>query len=264
MVGLVHIVAVSGYNLTILVRATSRLKMRSKYQQLVLSLSLIVAFVLMTGFSASIVRAAIVSGLGLWAWFYGRELRPFLLIAFAAAITGFINPFYVWGDLSWYLSFLAFFGVLIVSPLIAARLFKHRPKILALVVLETLSAELMTLPLIMMTFSQLSLIGLVANALVVPLVPLAMLLSAIAAAAGMLIPAFAGWLAWPANNLLTYMLDVAHLLSGLPSIFLHRSISLQAMLGFYAAVLLLFLGLHKHHNRLKTAIITDEKVIQGA
>jgi competence protein ComEC len=54
-----------------------------------------------------------------------------------------------------------------------------------MVLLETLSAELMTLPLILMTFSQLSVIALAANLLIVPLVPLAMLLSAAAGAAGM-------------------------------------------------------------------------------
>jgi hypothetical protein len=96
-VGLVHIVAVSGYNLTIIVRGIGRLRLGSKYQKLVLSLALILGFVLVTGFSASIVRAAIVSILGLWAWYYGRRFRPTTLIAFAAAITGLWNPFYVWG-----------------------------------------------------------------------------------------------------------------------------------------------------------------------
>ncbi|MGH7156915.1 MAG: ComEC/Rec2 family competence protein, partial [Candidatus Saccharimonadales bacterium] len=57
-VGLVHIIAVSGYNLTIMIRAASRLKMGSKYQKLILSLALIACFILITGFSASIVRAA--------------------------------------------------------------------------------------------------------------------------------------------------------------------------------------------------------------
>src|SRR5205814_9462888 len=50
MVGLVHIVAVSGYNLTILVRAIGRLKLGSKYQRLIASLALIGTFVLITGF----------------------------------------------------------------------------------------------------------------------------------------------------------------------------------------------------------------------
>ena len=128
MVGLLHIVAVSGYNLTILVRASSKLKLRSKYQKLVLSLALIGFFILMTGFSASIVRAAIVSTLSLWAWYYGRKIRPFLILVFTAALTALFNPFYIWGDPGWYLSFLAFFGVLIISPVVVAKLFRRSQK----------------------------------------------------------------------------------------------------------------------------------------
>jgi competence protein ComEC len=235
-VGLVHIVAVSGYNLTIIVRGVSRLKLGSKYQKLIVSLSLIVGFVLVTGFSASIVRAAIVSVLSLWAWYYGRRLKPLVLISFAAAVTALWNPFYLWGDLGWYLSFLAFFGVLVIAPLIAAR-FKHQPKLLTMVLLETLSAEVMTLPLILMTFSQLSIVALVANLLVVPLVPLAMLLSAAAGVAGALVPQIAGWIALPARLLLTYMLDLVHMLSSIPSVLIHRSINAAYMIALYGLVL---------------------------
>jgi competence protein ComEC len=253
-VGLVHIVAVSGYNLTIIVRGVGRLKLGSKYQKLILSLALIVGFVLVTGFSASIVRAALVSGLSLWAWYFGRRLKPLVLISFAAAITGLWNPFYVWGDMSWYLSFLAFFGVLVIAPVIAGRFFKKHPKLLTIVLLETLSAELMTLPLILMTFGQLSIIALVANVLVVPLVPLAMLLSAIAGIAGAFIPQFAGWLAFPAKILLTYLLDIVHLLSNLPSVLIHRSISLTYMIIIYSCVACFVLVASRKlkQNRLNT------------
>jgi competence protein ComEC len=173
----------------------------------------------------------------LWAWYYGLRIRPAVLITFAAALTALLNPFYVWGDLGWYLSFLAFFGIMVIAPAVSARLFSRPPKMLTAVVLETLSAEIMTLPLIMLSFSQLSLIALVANALVVPLVPFAMLLSAVAAGAGAAIPQLAGWLAWPARLLLTYILDVVHLLANIPSIFIHRSISLGYMLLLYGLVL---------------------------
>jgi competence protein ComEC len=243
-VGLVHIIAVSGYNLTIMIRAASRLKTGSKYQKLILSLALITGFVLITGFSASIVRAAIVSALTLWAWYYGRRIKPMVLISFAAAITAFWNPFYVWGDMSWYLSFLAFFGVLVIAPAISARLFKRPPKLLTMVVIETLSAEIMTLPLILMTFSQLSIIALVANALVVPLVPLAMLLSAVAGTVGWLAPQIAGWLSLPAHLLLTYMLDVVHIMADIPSVLIHRSIGLEYMLTIYGLVLIVLFVLH--------------------
>lgn len=249
-VGLVHIVAVSGYNLTILVRGIGRLKLGSKYQKLAASLVLIVGFVLITGFSASIVRAALVSVLSLWAWYYGRRIKPTVLISFAAAVTGLWNPFYVWGDLGWYLSFLAFFGVLVIAPLIAARFFSRQPKLLTMVLLETLSAEIMTLPLILMTFSQLSIIALIANLLVVPLVPLAMLLSAVAGLFGAFVPQVAGWFALPARLLLTYMLDVVHMLSNIPSVLLHRSISLAYMVALYCFVLIIVLvtsrKLHRH------------------
>lgn len=251
MVGLVHIVAVSGYNLTIIVRVIQRVGLRSKYQRLMLSLGLIVAFVLVTGFSASIVRAAVISILSLWAWYYGLKIRPVVLIAFAAALTGLFNPFYVWGDLAWYLSFLAFFGILVIAPILSARIFKKQPKLLTQVVIETMSAEIMTLPLIMMSFSQLSLIALLANALVVPLVPLAMLLSAIAGTAGALVPTIAGWLAWPARLLLTYMLDIVHLMANIPSIFLHLNLSPALMVISYCFILLIIFSMRRH---LKTKI----------
>lgn len=245
MVGLVHIVAVSGYNLTILVRAMARLKLWSKYQRLMFSLALVGVFILMTGFAPSIVRAAIISVLSLWAWYFGRKIRPFLILSFAAALTALVNPFYIWGDLGWYLSFLAFFGVLIIAPLIAKKLFKKHPKLLMMVVLETLAAEIMTLPLIMSTFGQLSLVGLLTNVLVVPLIPFAMLFSAIAAAAGMLAAPLAGWFAWPANLLLTYILDIVRLFASIPGIFQHRSISTASMIYFYGLVVLLVLLAHK-------------------
>lgn len=248
-VGLVHIVAVSGYNLTILVRATQRIKLRSKYQKLVISLVLIALFVLITGFSASIVRAALVSVLSLWAWFYGRHIKPILLLAFVAGLTGMINPFYVWGDLGWYLSFLAFFGVLVIAPLVAVRIFSGRPKVLTMVLIETLSAEIMTLPLIMMIFGKLSLVALLANVIVVPLVPFAMLLGAIAGAAGIWLAPLAGWFAWPAKVLLTYILDVVRILSQLPHATIKGSISLVQMLALYAMVVLLVLIIYVRVRR---------------
>ena len=244
-VGLVHIVAVSGYNLTIIVRGVGRLRLGSKYQKLIISMALIVGFVLVTGFSASIVRAALVSALSLWAWYYGRQVKPLVLISFAAAVTGLWNPFYVWGDLGWYLSFLAFFGVLVIAPLIIHRLFRNPPKLLTMVLLETLSAELMTLPLILMTFSQLSIIALVANVLVVPLVPLAMLLAAAAGLFGAFLPQIAGWVALPARLLLTYMLDIVHVLSNIPSVLIHRSISVFYMIALYTVVLAITIVLYR-------------------
>jgi competence protein ComEC len=236
MVGLVHIIAVSGYNLTIILRAGSGVFTKySKRLSLILPLSLIAVFLLFAGASASIVRAAIVSVLSVLAAYYGRSVKPLVLIILAAAITGWMNPYYVWTDVSWYLSFLAFFGVMVVAPLLAQRLpARLQNSLVAMVALESLCAELMTLPYVLYVFGQMSFIGLLANVLVVALVPLAMLLCLVAGLAGMLLPAIAGWVAWPARLLLTYMLDVATALSRIPHIFVQGlSLPLVQLLGLY-------------------------------
>ena len=221
MVGLTHIIAVSGYNLTILLQASRRLVgERSKVLSTAVALLLIFGFLLIAGTSASIVRAAVISIVGLSAWYYGRSVRPLLLIVLAAAGTTYANPVYLWADISWYLSFLAFFGILVLGPLVTHKLYGEKePPLIPQILIESVCAELMTLPLILYIFGQMSLVSLLSNMLVVALIPLAMLLSLIAGLAGMLIGNVAGWLAWPAQVLLTYMLDIVNMLSRIPNVF---------------------------------------------
>ncbi len=259
MVGLTHIVAVSGFNLTIIIYAIRKCMLgRSKYQILLLSIGLVSLFLLFTGFSASIVRAAVVSGLSLLAWYYGRRFRPILLIMLAAVLTTFWNPLYLWSDIGWYLSFLAFGGILMVAPLLVKRIYGSRqPGLVVQVVIESLAAQVMTLPLIMFIFGEFSLLALVANVLVVPLVPVAMLLSLIAGVAGMTAPAYAGWLAWPAKIILTYILDVAALVSRVPNIFAKQSTSLLQMVSLYVVLVACCIVMYRK-SRPKNGTITDE------
>lgn len=238
-VGLTHLVAVSGYNLTIIVQAARRATKRgSKYQSLLLATVLIFLFLLITGMSASIVRAAIVSMLSLLAWYYGRTFKPVLLIALTAVITALWNPLYVWGDISWYLSFLAFFGVLVIAPAIMRKFYGDRePKLLQAVLIETFSAQIMTVPYILFIFQQISAVAIISNLIVVPMVPLAMLMALIAGLAGMFVPLIAGWFALPGKIVLTYMLDIAGLLSKAPHALLRGSIMLPGLIAMYVSIL---------------------------
>jgi len=247
-VGLTHIVAVSGYNLTIIVLAVHRLtRKRSKYQSTLLTLLLIGLFLVLAGSSASIVRAAIVSILSLWAWYYGRTFRPSVLILLAASLTAWWFPPYIWSDIGWYLSFLAFTGVLLVAPLVTQRFMgKREPKILAMVLIETLAAQVMTLPIILFIFGRLSIISVFANILIVPLVPLAMMLSFLAGLGGMLLPSLAGWVAWPTTLLMTYMLDIVRLLSALPHASINYKINaLQLVIVYILILAVLLIWWHK-------------------
>ena len=95
---------------------------------------------------------------------------------------------------------------------------KQAPLVIAVAV-ETLAAEIMTLPLILYIFGQMSFIGIVANVLVVSMIPFAMLASLIAGLAGMFLPLLSGLFALPARFILTYMLDTALLLSRIPNVY---------------------------------------------
>jgi competence protein ComEC len=185
-----------------------------------------------------------------------------VLIILAAAITAWANPYYVWTDVSWYLSFLAFFGVMIVAPMMLVRMPKQWQSSLVLTVaLESLCAELMTLPYILHIFGQMSFIGLVANVLVVALVPLAMLLCLVAGLAGMLVPAIAGWLAWPAVLLLTYMLDVATMLSHIPHIFAQGlTFSLAELLLVYSLLGLVVWSLWRRLSRAQLQVVEEQAI----
>lgn len=263
MVGLTHIIAVSGYNLTIIIQVMRRLlAARSKLQMTAGCVALIGVFIAITGSSPSIVRAGIVSLIGVAAAYYGRTIRPLVLILAAAAASVAANPLYLWGNISWYLSFLAFFGVLVVSPLVTRRLYGQRePKLVMALLIESLCAGAMAEPYILLIFGQTSLVSLPANLLVAPFIPLAMLLSLVAGLAGMALPALAGWVAWPATWLLTYMLDMAAILSRVPHAFVeHVGFPLGALLVVYAAVAFICIVLWSKTKI--NGIITDKNEAQ--
>lgn len=152
--GLTHVVVASGYNLTILVRLGRRLFAKvSKYLSMLSGASLIVVFIAITGLSPSMTRAGLVAGLGLWAWYYGRKFHPVTLLGVAAAVTVAVNPSYVWGDLGWLLSFGAFAGVMILAPVATAYLYgKEKVPFVGQLLIETVSAQIATLPIMIMAF----------------------------------------------------------------------------------------------------------------
>lgn len=216
--GLTHIVVASGYNLTILVRMSRRLFVKhSRFLTLFSSYTLIASFVLVTGFSPSMTRAAFVSVLSLLIWSYGRQTHPFVLISIVAAATVLMEPSFVWGDLGWLLSFSAFLGVMILAPLLQRFFFgREPPGILRQVMGETIAAHLATLPVVVTAFGALSHVAIIANVLIVPLVPIAMLGTFIVGMVALTVPSLAELVAWPVTQLLAYMTTVAETLAGLP------------------------------------------------
>lgn len=242
--GLTHVVVASGYNLTILVRFARRIFVKiSKYLAALTAGSMIVAFVLITGFSPSMSRAGLVAGLSLLAWYYGRKFHPLVLLSFTAAVTLLVNPVFGWNDLGWQLSFLAFGGVMILAPLLQAYFFgSKKPGTIRQILGETISAQIATFPVLVAAFGVFSNVAVVANLLVLPLVPLAMLLTFLCGVIATVFPPIAFIVALPTQWLLGYMIAVANYLSSLP--WAQTALGLQSWMVAILYVLLVALCIY--------------------
>lgn len=237
--GLTHIIVASGYNLTILVRLSRRMFVRvSKYLATLSASSMILGFMAVTGMSPSMSRAGLVAGLSLAAWYYGRKIHPLVLLPLAGAVTLMVNPQYGWNDLGWQLSFAAFAGVIMCAPLIQRYFFGEKePGVLRQIIGETLSAQLFTLPLLIIAFGVVSNVALIANVLILPFVPLAMLLVFLTGVLSS-VPLLGEFVAAPTTWLLGYMVNVAEWLAGQPWAQMEVSIGWWAVLAAYSMLAL--------------------------
>ena len=139
------------------------------------------------------------------------------IILLAIAITVMFNPSYAWGDLGWQLSFAAFAGVMIVAPLLQRYFFgDSKPGVVRQILGETISAQLVTAPILIMSFGQLSNVAIISNLLILPFVPLTMLLTFVAGVGSLMLPSLAIFIALPATWLLKYMVAVTNYLASLP------------------------------------------------
>lgn len=258
--GLTHVIVASGYNLTILVRLARRLFARiSRYTAVLAASGMIVSFIAVTGMSPSMSRAGLVTGLSLLAWYYGRKFHPLVLLPLAAAVTVLINPSYAWGDVGWQLSFAAFAGVMILAPLGQRYFFGNKePGTIRQIMGETIAAQIATLPILVVTFGQFSNVALIANLLVLPLVPLAMLLVFVTGILVLWVPWLVGLVAAPTTILLEYMTTVAEFVAGLSWAVTEVQISYWYAIMMYVALVALCVYLSR-----KTRLhLRDSSVIE--
>lgn len=176
-IGLTHILAVSGYNITLVISFVGVLfGFCSRKYKIIFSSVFVVLFVLLVGASASVVRAAVMGIVSLLALWFGREYFVKISLFSAAFFMCLFNPKVLVFDVGFQLSFLATFGIVFISPLLIEKL-KMVPDVFCLRegISLTLSAQVFVLPITILNFGGLSFISPLANVLIVPFVPLAML-----------------------------------------------------------------------------------------
>lgn len=200
--GTSHILAISGYNIAIIAKyiLLAFVVFVTRKRAFWMTVGAIILFTIMTGASASVVRAAIMGLLIAFANGYGRLYDPRNALTLAAAAMVWFNPFLLVFDIGFQLSFLAVIGLVYLYPLFESYL-KRIPETgkIKETFLMSLSAQVMVLPLIAYYFKSISLISLLVNVLVLPFVPVAMGLGFLTGLAGMIflpLGKILGWLAW--------------------------------------------------------------------
>ena len=232
-VGLTHIVAVSGYNISLVIAVIFALLSFLPFKRRIwASVLAVILFVIFVGASSAAVRAGFMGCLTMWGLYAGRRSQAYFALLWSAVGMTLWNPYILVYDIGFQLSVLSTFGLLTLVPILDARVPKwEKGKFLREGFLLTLSAQVATFPLMVFYFGRISLVAPIVNVLVAPFIPLSMLFSAASLALGL--PAAA-----VANFYLELIEWITIVFAKLP--FADTSLKFGAML--FALSLVLFFG----------------------
>lgn len=216
-VGVIHIVVLSGYNISIIsdniIKSLNYLPVAGIFRTLVVAGSIIL-FAIMTGASATIIRAAIMGILLLWARQSGRIYEALAALFFAGFLMVLVNPKILRFDASFQLSFMATLGLILLSPRIEKyflwfpNFWKLREHLVA-----TLSTQAFVLPLLLYFGNAVSWVSIPANLLILTAVPATMFFGFLAGLSGFFSYDLSQLFSWPAYLLLAYELWVVNIFS---------------------------------------------------
>src|SRR3989339_608483 len=241
--GITHIVAISGYNISVVSKILMSLllliglNLRRAFWFAIFG---IILFVIFTGASASVVRAGVMGVIVLLASQMGRLSRIGNVLVFTAALMLLFNPFVLVWDAGFQLSFLSTIGLIYLEPILNSHFVaEDKNEILKNITenfITTISAIIVTLPLILFQFGRLSLVAPIANLLIVWLVPYLMLLGFIAIILSIVYFPLGWMVAWIAFLGLKYVIIMAHVLSVWSLSSVSFSISFSSMIVLYSFI----------------------------
>ena len=216
--GIIHIIVLSGYNITIVAEAMMRsFSFLPRVWGISLGAFSVVSFAIMTGASATVVRASLMALLVILARATGRVYE----ITTALFVAGFFmllhNPKILVFDPSFQLSFLATLGLIYLAPRIE-KYFHVVPSAWGFreFAIATVATQMFVLPLLLYQTGQLSVVSLPVNLLILVFIPLTMLFGFLTGVVGFISTLFAMPFAFIAYILLRYELKVVEIFSALP------------------------------------------------
>ncbi len=239
----IHIVVVSGQNLTLLGGFMMLLApLFGRKKTTILSLIAIIFYALVSGLQIPVIRAAIMVGFACVATLFGREKLNGWIILITGALMLIYNPNWLL-NLSFQLSFLATIGVIVVAPEIIKRL-TFLPNIIKQDFAVSLAAQALTWPVIAANFHQVSLIGILVNSLILWTVPLIMVSGIFVIFLTLINFTIASILAIFPGVLLTFFVYIVDFFASFSfSNILINKMSLLVWIGYYILILGFYLSL---------------------
>ncbi len=243
-VGLIHIVVLSGFNITIVGDAMRRaLVLFPRVWGITIGGVGIALFGVMVGGGATVIRSCFMAGVALSADLIRRDYNVTRALIFAGLIMLIQSPMILLHDPSFQLSFLATLGLILLASPIESKLFFIPEKFgIRGIVAATIATQIFVSPYILYMMGQMSIIGMIVNILVLPIIPVTMLVVFLTGIVGFISLPAAQFFAWMAHLLLSYELKMVEWFANVP----FASVSLPMfsgwwVVGFYSLFALVLL-----------------------
>jgi competence protein ComEC len=254
--GTAHIIAISGFNISIIAGIFFAFFSRflGDRRGAFVAITGIAIYTFIVGADAAVVRAALMGSLALFARQVGRRqvaLNTLLVVAAGMCVW---NPLYVW-DVGFQLSFFATLGLIlyatpfsefanrIIAKYFPASVAERSAELFSEFVLLTLAAQLTTIPIMAYHFQRISLVSFIANPFILPAQPAVMILGGLAVLLShiwFVLGQAVAWITWP---FVVYTIRMVELFDRVPhgTIFL-GNLSIWFVVIFYAALLAVTFG----------------------
>lgn len=251
--GLSHIIVLSGFNIAIVI---SFILVCFSFVPLGIRVLLagisVIIIVFMVGGEASVIRATLMAFVALLATLIGRKYAAHQALILSLFCIVMYTPKALLYDVSLHLSFLATAGIVYMTSVLEKYLTQPKSKVIRELSITTLAAYLATLPYIMYTFGKVSIYALVANMVVLPLVPGAMLLSFLVIVVSYVSETLSLLIGFIDTILINCIIFVARTVEALPFSSFSVTVSYRVMFVLYGVgVAVCFYLMNKKRNETK-------------
>lgn len=234
--GSIHLIAVSGFKLTLLLISIDYFKKYFGRKTVWINFCVILTYLVFANFAAAVLRAAIMNSIYIYCKQNGRRYNQLAILTMTAIILVEFNPLILKYDIGFLLSFLGIAGIVILSPPINFALRFIPENYFKEIFISTFAAQLATFPLQLIFFKEISLISPLANILTLPLLTPTIILGYLCAVPYLRLAA-----AILASMALNYVYSILNFLSTIPYTHFAIAINQIELIIIYVIEIVLYL-----------------------